>query len=93
MSSAPDDVLALLRKHGRSADPTALDALMRGVAAAPESLSGPEWIELIDPSADAEMTRALTAWRETPRAWPSCSCVQPRSTRSNLSRFFIGCSG
>ncbi len=63
MSSAPDDVLALLRKHGRSADPAALDALMRGVAAAPESLSGPEWIELIDPAPDAEMTSALTAWR------------------------------
>ncbi len=63
MSSAPDDVLALLRKHGRSADPAELDAMMRGVAAAPESLSGPEWIELIDPAPDAEMTRALTAWR------------------------------
>jgi Xaa-Pro aminopeptidase len=36
---------------------------MRGVAAAPESLAGPEWVELIDPKADAELTRALTAWR------------------------------
>jgi Xaa-Pro aminopeptidase len=63
MSSPPDDVLALLRKRGRSADPAALDSLMRGVAAAPESLSGPEWIELVDPDPDAEMTRALSAWR------------------------------
>ena len=36
---------------------------MRGVAAAPEGLSGPEWVELIDPGADAELTKALTAWR------------------------------
>jgi len=36
---------------------------MRGVAAAPEGLAGPEWVELIDPEADAELTRALTAWR------------------------------
>ena len=32
---------------------------MRGVAAAPEGLAGPEWVELVDPSADAELTRAL----------------------------------
>lgn len=63
MSAAPDDVIALLRKRGRSPDPVALDALMRGVAAAPESLSGPEWIELVDPAPDAEMTKALSAWR------------------------------
>lgn len=63
MTSAPDDVLALLRKQGRSADPAALDSLMRGVAAAPENLSGPEWIELVDPAPDAEMTKALTSWR------------------------------
>src|SRR5882757_1843917 len=64
MSSAPDDVLHLLRRRGQSPDPSALDSLMRGVAAAPEGLAGPEWVELVDPSADAELTRALTAWRE-----------------------------
>jgi Xaa-Pro aminopeptidase len=37
---------------------------MRGVAAAPEGLAGPEWVELVDPDADAELTRALKAWRE-----------------------------
>ena len=37
---------------------------MRGVAAAPEGLAGPEWVELVDPSADAELTQALKAWRE-----------------------------
>jgi Xaa-Pro aminopeptidase len=63
MTSAPDDVLELLRQRGRHPDPSALDALMRGVAAAPEGLAGPEWVELIDPQADAELTRALTAWR------------------------------
>jgi Xaa-Pro aminopeptidase len=63
MSSPPDDVLTLLRRRGRELDPTALDALMRGVAAAPEGLAGPEWVELVDPEADAELTRALTAWR------------------------------
>jgi Xaa-Pro aminopeptidase len=36
---------------------------MRGVAAAPEGLAGPEWIELITPDSDAELTEALTAWR------------------------------
>jgi Xaa-Pro aminopeptidase len=63
MTSAPDDVLDLLRRRGRHADPSALDSLMRGVAAAPEGLAGPEWVELIDPQADAELTKALTAWR------------------------------
>jgi Xaa-Pro aminopeptidase len=63
MTSAPDDVLELLRQRGRHPDPSALDALMRGVAAAPEGLTGPEWVELIDPQADAELTKALTAWR------------------------------
>jgi Xaa-Pro aminopeptidase len=63
MTSAPDDVLELLRRRCRQPDPSALDALMRGVAAAPESLAGPEWVELIDPQADAELTKALTAWR------------------------------
>jgi Xaa-Pro aminopeptidase len=63
MSSAPDDVLNLLRQRGRQPDPSALDSLMRGVAAAPESLAGPEWVELIEPKADGELTQALTAWR------------------------------
>ena len=63
MSTAADNVLALLRKRGRPADPAALDSLMRGVAAAPEGLSGPEWVELVDPAADAELTKALATWR------------------------------
>ncbi len=63
MSSAPDDVLHLLRQRGRDLEPAALDSLMRGVAAAPEGLAGPEWVELVDPAADPELTRALTAWR------------------------------
>ncbi|MEA2851462.1 MAG: hypothetical protein QOE02_1481, partial [Rhodospirillaceae bacterium] len=33
MTSAPDDVLELLRQRGRHPDRSALDALMRGVAA------------------------------------------------------------
>ena len=61
--STPDDVLDLLRRRGRQPDPVALDDLMRGVAAAPEGLAGPEWVELVDPQADAELTRALTEWR------------------------------
>jgi Xaa-Pro aminopeptidase len=63
MSSAPDDVLHLLRRRGRPAEPDDLEALMRGVAAAPEGLAGPEWVELIVPDADADLTRALAAWR------------------------------
>src|ERR1700751_744387 len=63
-SAAPDDVLTLLRQRGRSPDPAALEGLMRGVVAAPEGLAGPEWIELFDPQPDAELTKALTAWRD-----------------------------
>src|SRR5260370_1591587 len=63
MTSAPDDVLELLRQRGRHLDPSALDSLRRVVAAAPEGLAGPEWVELIDPQADPELTKALTAWR------------------------------
>ena len=63
MNSAPEDVLQLLRQHGRSVDAGELDALMQGVAAAPEGLAGPEWVELIAPNADAHLTKALTAWR------------------------------
>jgi Xaa-Pro aminopeptidase len=63
MSSAPDDVLNLLRQRGRTPDRSELQSLMRGVAAAPEGLAGPEWLELIDPKADAELARALEAWR------------------------------
>jgi Xaa-Pro aminopeptidase len=64
MSSAPDDVLDLLRQRGRTTDPAALEDLMRGVAAAPESLAGPEWLELVAPHPDPELARALLAWRE-----------------------------
>jgi len=63
MTSAPDDVLDLLRRRGRQPDPLALNDLMRGVAAAPESLAGPEWVELVDPQADADLAAALIAWR------------------------------
>ncbi|MCA0300786.1 MAG: aminopeptidase P family protein [Proteobacteria bacterium] len=63
-SSAPDDVLTLLRQHGRSPDPAALESLMRGVAAAPEGLAGPEWVELVDPAAGPALTQALEAWRQ-----------------------------
>ncbi|WP_395712491.1 aminopeptidase P family protein [Reyranella sp.] len=63
MSSAPDDALRLLSQRGRPTDPEALSSLMQGIAAAPESLSGPEWVELVDPAADAALTRALTTWR------------------------------
>ena len=63
MTTAPDDVLHLLRQRGRSPDPAALECLMRGVVAAPEGLAGPEWVELFDPQPDAALTNALTAWR------------------------------
>jgi Xaa-Pro aminopeptidase len=63
MSSTPDDILHLLQQRGRALEPAALEALMRGVAAAPEALAGPEWVELVDPQADAELTDALKAWR------------------------------
>jgi Xaa-Pro aminopeptidase len=64
MTTSPDDVLDLLRKSGRDLPAPDLDALMRGVAAAPEGLAGPEWIELVAPGADAELAKALTEWRD-----------------------------
>ena len=67
MSSPPDDVLRLLRRRGRHPDPSALDSLMRGVAAAPEGLGGPEWVELVEPDADNELTRR---WRPGGRSSP-----------------------
>ena len=63
MRSAPPDILDLLRRQGRTLDPSALDSLMQGVVAAPEGLAGPEWVELFVPEANPELTRALTAWR------------------------------
>ena len=63
MNSPPDDILQLLRQRGHDLALADLDSLMRGVAAAPEGLAGPEWIELIAPDADAGLTRALTGWR------------------------------
>lgn len=63
MLTAPPDILQLLRQRGRVPDAAALDSLMRGVVAAPEGLSGPEWVELFHPQPDAELTNALTAWR------------------------------
>ena len=63
MSSAPNDLLALLHKHGRDLPADDLASLMRGVAAAPEGLAGPEWIELVAPGADDQLTKALTTWR------------------------------
>jgi Xaa-Pro aminopeptidase len=64
MSSAPDVVLQLLRESGHDPRPAELAALMRGVAAAPEGLAGPEWIELVAPKADLRLTKALTSWRD-----------------------------
>ena len=63
MTAAPDQLLQLLRQRGREIDLPALNDLMRGVAAAPEGLAGPEWIELVAADSDADLTRALTAWR------------------------------
>jgi Xaa-Pro aminopeptidase len=87
MSSAPDDVLQLLRRRGHEADPSALDSLMRGVAAAPEGLAGPEWVELITPDSDAELTKALTAWRaELARADDGLGTVPAPTERLALLR-------
>src|SRR5712691_5652549 len=100
MTSAPDDVLELLRQRGRHLDPSALDALMRGVAAAPEGLAGPEWVELIDPQADAELTKALTAWRAelataddgldaTPAPASRLAALRAELKRRDLSGFVV----
>jgi hypothetical protein len=79
MISAPDDVLELLRQRGRHPDPSALDSLMRGVAAAPEGLAGPEWVELVElgwnrlvPPTDAATvsTAVLGAMHEPPPPEP-----------------------
>src|SRR5262245_65958717 len=100
MSSAPHDVLNLLRRRGRQLDPGALDSLMRGVAAAPEGLAGPEWVELIDPAADSELTRALTAWRaelaeadvglaESPAPGSRLAALRAETARRGLDGFVV----
>src|SRR5258708_19459879 len=63
MPTSPSDILQLLRQYGHTVEPAALDSLMRGVAAAPEGLAGPEWIELVKPGADTILTKALSDWR------------------------------
>ena len=63
MTSSPADILQLLRQYGHTVEPAALDSLMRGVAAAPEGLAGPEWVELVKPGADTILTKALSDWR------------------------------
>jgi Xaa-Pro aminopeptidase len=94
MTSAPDDVLELLRQRGRHPDPSALDSLMRGVAAAPESLAGPEWVELVDPKADAELTRALAAWRaELAKADDGLDAVPAPASRLAALRAELGRRG
>jgi len=63
MTSPPADILQLLRQYGHTVEPAALESLMRGVAAAPEGLAGPEWVELVEPKADAILTKKLSEWR------------------------------
>jgi Xaa-Pro aminopeptidase len=63
MTSSRADILQLLRQYGHTVEPAALDSLMRGVAAAPEGLAGPEWVELVKPGADTILTKALSDWR------------------------------
>ncbi|MFO1081175.1 MAG: aminopeptidase P family protein [Reyranellaceae bacterium] len=100
MSSPPPDLLELLRQRGRSPDPVALDALMRGVAAAPDGLAGPEWVELVDPQADAPLTAALEDWRQRLAATPDgldavpapaerLAALRAELTRRGLSGFVV----
>jgi Xaa-Pro aminopeptidase len=100
MTTARDDILDLLLRRGRHPDPSALDSLMRGVAAAPEGLAGPEWVELIDPQADAELTRALTAWRAelaaaddgldaAPAPAPRLTALRAELKRRDLAGFVV----
>ena len=63
MTTSPDDILALLNQYGRAPAREALVSLMQGVAAAPEGLAGPEWLELVAPAADTKLATALTQWR------------------------------
>jgi Xaa-Pro aminopeptidase len=64
MSTAPADALTLFRQRGYDLATADLELLMRGVAAAPDGLAGPEWIELVAPDADDDLTKALTKWRD-----------------------------
>ncbi len=94
MSSAPDDVLDLLRRRGRTPERAELEALMRGVAAAPEGLAGPEWIELIDPEPDAPLRQALQAWRtELARAGDGLEASPAPSQRLSDLREELGRRG
>jgi len=62
MTTPPSDLTTRLRLAGHT-DPQALDRLMRGIAAAPESLAGPEWLDLVQPGADPATRSALIDWR------------------------------
>ncbi len=70
--STPDDglneVVRLLQKSGRVYTPEDLDALLAGVAAAPEGFDGPAWLELVSPElisrgADPALRQALIGAR------------------------------
>src|SRR5258708_12141554 len=57
MSSAPDDVLHLLRHRGRNLDPSTLDSLMRAVPPPPTALPLPECADLTHPKPHTHFTQ------------------------------------
>ena len=66
--SSPFDALPGLARRltalGRPTDAGSLAELLQGLAAAPESLAGPEWLELVaPPTADAALREDLQAAR------------------------------
>lgn len=65
--SVPEDGAELLAQHlqrtGGAPSGSELDALLAGIAAAPETFAGPDWIELVAPDADERARAALVARR------------------------------
>ena len=102
--TTPDDgftaLAASLSRPGRTLDGDQLGALMEGIAAAPESLAGPEWLELVasdvDPASRARLvaTRAELAKRPDgvedaipPRA--RLDALRAEMTRQGIDGFIV----
>ena len=84
--TTPDDgaraLLERLAAHGAAkTSPAEFERLMEGIAAAPESLSGPEWLELVAPYVGEQGADDLLALRARLAAQPDgiADVIPPRA--------------
>jgi Xaa-Pro aminopeptidase len=88
MSSPLDalpDLARRLGEAGRPTDPQALANLLQGIAAAPDSLAGPEWLELVAPGADAALRKDLLAARAACAAPEEAIAAGPAEAAARLA--------